>query len=68
MSSTRTERHFAKILVGVLFIGCCLISLIVPIYNHERPMLFGIPFFYWFQFLWILVTGMATAVAYQLKV
>ncbi len=68
MPLAKTDRRFAKILIAVLFIGCCLISLIVPLYNHGRPMLFGIPFFYWFQFVWIIVTGMATALAYWLKV
>ena len=68
MSFARTDRFFTKLFVAVLFVGCGLISLIVPIYNHGHPMLFGIPFFYWFQFMWIIVTGMATAVAYWLKV
>lgn len=68
MSSTPTNRRFAKLFVAVLFIGCCAISLIVPIYNHVEPRVFGIPFFYWFQFLWIIVTGGATAIAYWLKV
>jgi hypothetical protein len=32
------------------------------------PTLFGIPFFYWFQFVWIIVTAIITAVAYLNKV
>lgn len=58
----------AKTLIAVLFLGCMAISLIVPIYNRATPTLFGVPFFYWFQFLWIVVTGAATALAYRLKV
>jgi hypothetical protein len=26
----------------------------VPFYNSIEPRLFGIPFFYWFQMVWIL--------------
>ncbi|MEJ0027856.1 MAG: DUF3311 domain-containing protein [Rhizomicrobium sp.] len=27
----------------------------VPSYNRVEPMLVGIPFFYWYQMLWILL-------------
>ena len=40
----------------------------VALYNRMEPALFGIPFFYWFQFLWIIVTAMVTAAAYLNKV
>jgi len=26
-------------------------------YNHARPPLFGMPFFYWYQLAWVLVTA-----------
>lgn len=58
----------AKTLVAVLFVGCMAIGLSVPLYNRAAPALFGVPFFYWFQFVWIAVTGVATALAYWLKV
>ena len=28
------------------------------------PTLFGIPFFYWFQLLWVLVSALLTAIVY----
>lgn len=40
----------------------------VPFYNRIDPTLFGIPFFYWFQFVWIIVTAVITAAAYFAKV
>jgi hypothetical protein len=40
----------------------------VPLYNRIEPSWFGIPFFYWFQFLWIIVTAIITAAAYFSKV
>jgi hypothetical protein len=30
----------------------------VPLYNRIEPELFGIPFFYWYQFLWVILTSM----------
>jgi len=32
-------------------------TLIPSLYNHARPALFGIPFFYWYQLAWVLVTA-----------
>ncbi len=33
----------------------------VPFYNRFEPSLFGFPFFYWYQFAWVLVTALLTA-------
>jgi hypothetical protein len=30
----------------------------VPFYNRLDPTLFGIPFFYWYQFLWVPLTSL----------
>ena len=40
----------------------------VALYNRMEPSLFGIPFFYWYQFVWIMVTAVITALAYLSKV
>jgi hypothetical protein len=29
----------------------------VPSYNAVEPLLWGVPFFYWYQFLWLLITS-----------
>ena len=29
----------------------------VPFYNSVSPPLGGIPFFYWYQFLWVVLTA-----------
>jgi uncharacterized protein DUF3311 len=39
--------------------------LIPPIYNHEDPTLIGIPFFYWYQLLWVPISVVVTAVVYR---
>lgn len=34
------------------------------IYAKSSPAVFGIPFFYWYQILWIAITGIISGVAY----
>lgn len=43
------------------------VALLFPqFYNFVQPTLFGIPFFYWYQLLWIVITAILTAVVYLL--
>ena len=42
------------------------IVLLTPLYNHDTPTLFGMPFFYWFQFLVIPVGVLCTIVVYRM--
>jgi hypothetical protein len=36
----------------------------VPSYNKIDPQLWGFPFFYWYQFLWVLLSAAITALVY----
>ena len=36
----------------------------VPFYARESPELFGVPFFYWYQFAWVPITAVLTWVVY----
>jgi len=46
-------RRAAYVLLVLPFAG----TLIPPIYNHPRPALFGMPFFYWYQLAWVPATA-----------
>jgi hypothetical protein len=35
------------------FIG----TLVPQLYNRLQPALFGLPFFYWYQLLWVVITS-----------
>ena len=35
-----------------------------PFYNQLEPVLFGMPFFYWYQLLWIIIGAALTAAVY----
>ncbi|HTV96709.1 MAG TPA: DUF3311 domain-containing protein [Steroidobacteraceae bacterium] len=37
-----------------------------PFYNKAAPALLGIPFFYWFQLLWVIVCALVTGAVYVL--
>ena len=40
------------------------VVLLTPIYNSTSPELFGMPFFYWFQFLMVGVGVLSTWIVY----
>jgi Protein of unknown function (DUF3311) len=43
----------------ILLLAPCVLALWVPLYNSIPPVLFGIPFFYWFQLVLIPVSALA---------
>jgi hypothetical protein len=50
-----------RLLLLLPFIGL----LWIPFYNRELPALFGFPFFYWYQLLWVLLTALFTWLVYK---
>jgi hypothetical protein len=55
----------AATLAGVLLLIPCVALALVPTYSRETPRLWGWPFFYWYQVLWVLLTPLATYAAYR---
>lgn len=53
---------------GMLGYACLLLPfcavLWVPAYARATPTLVGLPFFYWYQLMWVFVTAALMAVAY----
>ena len=49
----------------MLFVIQFAVALWPPFYNKLEPTLMGIPFFYWFQLLWVVVSAIFTAVVYR---
>jgi polyferredoxin len=56
----RKNRNYLLLLLLLPFI----VLLIPPIYNYDQPELIGVPFFYWFQLLVIVLTAILTAALY----
>ena len=48
----------------LLFVVQYAVVLWPPLYNKADPAVLGIPFFYWFQLAWVLVSAVITAVVY----
>ena len=40
-------------------------TLIPPIYVRAQPELFGFPFFYWYQLLWVVLASALTWIVYD---
>jgi Protein of unknown function (DUF3311) len=59
---TRTGRRAAYLLLLIPFVAL----LWVPFYATATPTVAGVPFFYWYQFLWILISTAITGVVYAL--
>ena len=59
-NSRRTSRWWLLPLVlpyaGLLF---------PQIYARQTPVLFGFPFFYWYQFLWVILTSAILGMVYR---
>jgi len=60
---TRPEKKNRRWFLLLLIIPF-IVLLWPPFYSFSEPSLIGIPFFYWFQMLWIILTSIITAVVY----
>lgn len=41
-----------------------LLMLITPWFNSDEPRLFGLPFFYWYQFAWVPLGVLCVGIVY----
>jgi len=48
----------------LLFVVQFVIVLWPPFYNKAEPYWMGIPFFYWFQLLCVIIAAVLTAIVY----
>ena len=67
MSEPRTNRHGRRSAWSwwyLLFVIQFVASLWVSSYNRVEPSWIGIPFFYWYQMLWVIIGAVLTAIVY----
>ena len=60
----RGERGGARwlwLLLLIPYVGL----LCVPLYNRVEPKLFGFPFFYWYQLMWVPISALLTWLVYR---
>jgi len=54
---------WARLLLILPFLSMLWVSS----YNTAEPMIAGIPFFYWYQLLWILIAAVLIAIVYAVE-
>lgn len=42
-----------------------LLMLVTAVYNRREPRLFGLPFFYWFQFVYVFIGVACVLIVYR---
>lgn len=55
-----------KGVVTVLLLVAIVVSLLVGTYARVEPRLFGFPFFYWYQLIWVFLAAGLCALSYLL--
>jgi hypothetical protein len=55
------RRHWLRVLFVLPFIAMLWVSS----YNRLTPELFGFPFFYWYQLLWVIIAAALAGIIYK---
>ncbi|MET9546070.1 MULTISPECIES: DUF3311 domain-containing protein [unclassified Streptomyces] len=55
-----------RVVVAVCLVAPFVAMLWVSSYARIEPTLIGIPFFYWYQMLWVVISTVLTMIAYKL--
>ncbi len=59
----------AAYIASAVLLGAAFVALLwVPSYAHLTPDLGGIPFFYWYSLLWLVINACCQGIAYYLLV
>jgi hypothetical protein len=52
------------VISGILIAIAIVMPLIVPLYAFAEPTFWGMPFFYWYQLLWVFIAAGLLGIAY----
>ncbi|MFP3298720.1 MAG: DUF3311 domain-containing protein [Thermocladium sp.] len=61
--SMASRINYRRIIAAILMLIPLIIYLDLPSYNSVNPELLGVPFFYWYQTLWLALSAVIFAVA-----
>jgi Protein of unknown function (DUF3311) len=64
-SSLRPLGGRLLVVTGVLLLIPMIALAVVPLYTKDAPKLFGFPFFYWYQILWVFLASAFTYTAHR---
>lgn len=54
------------VIAGILLVLAIVLPLVPQLYSFDAPRLGGMPFFYWYQLLWVPISAALSGVAYWL--
>ncbi|MDQ0789102.1 hypothetical protein QFZ63_002994 [Streptomyces sp. B3I7] len=55
-----------RVVIGLCLVAPFVAMLWVGSYDRTDPAFIGLPFFYWYQMLWVLISTVLTVTAYKL--
>ncbi|MEU6286066.1 DUF3311 domain-containing protein [Streptomyces sp. NPDC046988] len=55
-----------RVVIGLCLVAPFVAMLWVGSFAKTDPTFIGIPFFYWYQMAWVLISTVLTVIAYQL--
>lgn len=55
-------------IAGVLLALSVVVPLLVSTYARDEPRLWGFPFFYWYQLMWVFISAITVSISYQLVI
>ena len=59
------NRHYGRRRAWYVLLLAPFVGLLWPAwYAKATPKLFGFPFFYWYQFMWVVIAAVITLVVY----
>ncbi|TDU91816.1 uncharacterized protein DUF3311 [Kribbella voronezhensis] len=53
-------------IAGILLALSVVVPLLVSTYAKDEPRLWGFPFFYWYQLMWVFVSAITVSISYRL--
>ena len=56
------------VITGILLTIAIVVPLFVPAYSFDEPRWAGMPFFYWYQMMWIPITSALVGISYWLVI
>jgi len=59
--SKKTRSPFLWVALALPYLGLCFPQL----YARATPALLGFPFFYWYQFAWVVLTSILLGLVYR---
>lgn len=60
-TAARSKRWPWKLLLALPYLGLCFPQL----YARATPALWGFPFFYWYQFAWVIAAAVLIYIVYR---